>query len=215
MKISVISPCHVNDLYCLPNYFTRLNNQTRLPNEVIIYVQPTATPIDFNPYDYISESVFVKIITSVEPTPMGYNKNRAAENASGDIFCFMDIDDEPHPQKLEIVENFFNENSECDILLHTYLMNNQEILNKRYSTNNIPFDKLICGFFDGSNYRYEFPNYPLHNAHSSLKKEIWESNKFKEEQTYFRRDDSHFILENFNSKKNIFCININLVNFVK
>jgi glycosyltransferase involved in cell wall biosynthesis len=213
MKISVVSPCHTNDLYCLPNYFSHLNNQTRLPDEVVIYIQPIKD-YEFNVYDYIDKKVDVKIITSEIPTPMGFNKNRAVENTSGDILCFMDIDDEPHPQKLEIVENFFKTNENCDILLHTYQMNNSKILEAKFDVLNIPYDMLKTYHSNGT-YVDEEPSYPLHKAHGSIKKEIWEKTKFREEQNYFRRDDSEFILDNFNKGTQIYSINYNLVNFVK
>lgn len=212
MKISVVSPCHVSDTYCLPDFFNDLGKQSRLPDEVVVYIQPM-NGIDFNPYQYISESVNVQIITSETPTVMGYNKNRAIEHTSGDIVCLMDIDDRIHSDKLKIVENFFKSNQECDVLLHSYRKNDMSILANEY-TDASNFTKLEYENIH-SGYGVIKPTYPLHYAHCSINKSVWNEFKFKESDEFFRRDDSQFIKDCYLKNKNIYCLDLELINFVK
>lgn len=212
MKISVVSPCHVNDIYCLSDFFSDLGKQSRLPDEVVVYIQPLKG-IKFNPYKYISESVSVQIITSEIPTVMGYNKNRAIEWTSGDIICLMDIDDRIHSDKLKIVENFFKSNQECDVLLHSYKQNDISILDNEYSDtthyDKLEYENIHLGYGTAN------PTYPLHYAHCSIKRNVWDEFKFKEGDEFFRRDDSQFIKECYLKDKNIYCLDLELINFVK
>lgn len=212
MKISVVSPCHVNDAYCLKDFFTDLGKQSRLPDEVIVYMQPLRG-IDFNPYQYISETVNVNIITSEIPSVMGYNKNRAIENTNGDVICLMDIDDRIHSDKLKIVESFFKSNAECDVLLHSYKQNDMSILSNKHSNEN----EYIKLEYENINKGYGVinPKYPLHYAHCSIKRNVWEEFKFKESDEFFRRDDSQFIKDCYLKNKNIYCLDLELINFVK
>jgi len=59
------------------------------------------------------------------------------------------------------------------------------------------------------------PNYPLHYAHCSIKRNVWDEFKFKESNEFFRRDDSQFIKECYLKNKNIYCLDLELINFVK
>jgi len=44
---------------------------------------------------------------------------------------------------------------------------------------------------------------------------VWEEFKFKESNEFFRRDDSQFIKDCYLKNKNIYCLDLELINFVK
>lgn len=212
MKISVVSPCHKNDIYCLPDFFSDLGKQSRLPDEVVVYIQPIDT-VEFNPYDYISKDVDVKIITSTEPSIMGYNKNRAIENSTGDILCLMDIDDRIHRDKLKIVENFFSLYSSTDILVHSFKMNDSSVLDRVYDLEVVDSRDMI--YISSDSYKVSSPSYPLHCAHSSIKRSVWTETPFREDRKYYRKDDNQFLLDNYLIGKTIKTIDYTLINFIK
>lgn len=51
--------------------------------------------------------------------PAGFNRNRGAESAIGDLLVFFDADDRYHPDRVRAVRDAIQE-TDCEIVLHSY-----------------------------------------------------------------------------------------------
>lgn len=107
MKISVIVPCF-KDSATLKRSLDSIFSQTYTVNEIIVV------------NDASPETLEIEAILSTYPTVLyiknNNNKGLAASRnigvnaATGDIICFLDADDELHPQKIEAQIALFNAN---------------------------------------------------------------------------------------------------------
>lgn len=118
---SVIIPCCAKHASQLFNLVTLYEEQTILPDEIVISLSES----DKVPDDIIlalqtrSWKFPVKLLLSEKKLYAGQNRNIACSNASGDIFICQDADDIPHPQRVEIIKYFF-EHYDIDHLMHEW-----------------------------------------------------------------------------------------------
>lgn len=143
-KISVIIPCyykHAKQLYFLLKMY---ENQTRLPDEVVISLSETCRipSAQLAPLKNELWAFPVTLIASERQQYAGENRNIACSVATGDVFLCQDADDVPHPQRVEMVHYFFSTYN-IDHLMHRYKMINADdnsISFKHYSDfSTIPF----------------------------------------------------------------------------
>lgn len=120
--ISVIIPCVYKHAQYLHSLLQRLEQQTVMPNEVIISlsechkVEPaTLHKIQNEPWKFRCI-----VLTSEKIQYAGENRNRACSRATGDIFVLQDADDIPHPQRIEVIKYFF-EHYHVNHLMHEYV----------------------------------------------------------------------------------------------
>lgn len=126
LKMSLIVPCHPKHVRHLDELLKAYEKQTLLPDEVVISISE-ANQIDPHIIKSIQNSLWkfsVKIFASNEKLFAGQNRNIACSNATGDVFICQDADDLPHPQRLEII-NYFFEKLNLDFLLHKFVYNNE------------------------------------------------------------------------------------------
>lgn len=106
--ISVCIPCIPRDIGKLPRVLRSINHQSRLPLEVIIGLSETTAAEakilekKLNRYNYP-----LKIVSTVQQSYAGPNRNRAAKHTKGALISFMDADDIMHNQKLEIIGKIY------------------------------------------------------------------------------------------------------------
>jgi glycosyltransferase involved in cell wall biosynthesis len=157
-KISVVIPCipeHYND--CLFKLIKQLVDGTRAPDEIIIALSDTdgMNIIDiasfvqrvYGELDY--HDMILSLTESVAFA--GTNRNRGFDVSTGNIIVFTDADDSIHPQKLEIVEYFFNQYPEAQCINHCFIEQNKEF--KTYDD----FTKIVVHNSD-SVYDKHFPD---------------------------------------------------------
>jgi len=119
--LSVIIPCYYKHAAKLFSLLRMYENQTRLPDEVVI---------SLSEFQLVSSEVLallqnelwafqVTIIASNAKQGPGTNRNIACKYAKGDIFLCQDADDIPHLQRVEIVHYFFT-TYRVDHLMHGY-----------------------------------------------------------------------------------------------
>lgn len=119
---SVIIPCtykHAEQLYEL---LGSLENQTVLPDEVIVSLSE-AHKVDPSTKLALQKKWLFPcyFIESDKVQYAGENRNIGCMHATGDIFILQDADDIIHPQRIEIIRHFF-EIYEIDHLMHRYTM---------------------------------------------------------------------------------------------
>ena len=185
MRIGIAIPCFIKHIpYCM-QLLDELEFQTRKPDEVVVSCSSTT---EFPKKQY---SFLVKIITTEKKQNASTNRNIAASNLTTDIICFFDADDSMHPQRLEILENTFNDGT--DIVLHdrlegpeqceqefkhlTTFMKQQNVLKQS------PSGCLECNY----NWRQR-----ITYGHVSVSKEIYAQIKFPENPAFETREDCVF-----------------------
>jgi hypothetical protein len=119
---SVIIPCYYKHASLLYALLTVYEQQTRLPDEVVISLSQ-AHLVDVQIIENIENKQWafpVKLIMTDEKKYAGENRNIACEHAACSVFICQDADDIPHPQRVEIITHFFN-NYPVDHLFHQWV----------------------------------------------------------------------------------------------
>ena len=133
MKISLCITCWHKDAHFLPNTLKCIKEQTFKPHEIIVVANNIES---LNVPDEDVKSFFIR-----ERKPVSWSRNMGAKLATGDIVVFFDVDDIPHPQKLEVT-NYVFENTDADCFVHGFA-EYQDVLEK-YTNFNIDKIKELC-----------------------------------------------------------------------
>ena len=193
MYITVVIPCFINHLSKLINLLESLELQTRPPNEVIVSCSST------NDFIFLKEYIFpVKLYIHKDKKNAAENRNIAASKISEntDIICFFDADDIMHPQRIEVLEYIFNNG--IDIVLHNFsisTVNLNAFMNNRKNIEdyNIIYDNLIPAPSGCATHKIIYENMGIiHHSQVSIKRELFDIVKFKEEDQYRRNEDCLF-----------------------
>lgn len=121
MKISFCIICYDRDAFFLPCILKELEKQTVAPDEILIVASGIKNK------NYLSElgvnisDPKLTIHTLEERAMPNRARNMAAELATGEVVCISDVDDTPHPQKVELVKEIFK-NKDVDALVHNYFL---------------------------------------------------------------------------------------------
>ena len=103
MKIGVAIPCYVGHLDKLLNLLDSIDNQTRLPDKVVVSCSSTIDHQVFPNYKFPFEIVYDEAKKNT-----AQNRNIAAERLlDNDAISFIDADDIMHPQRIEFIERAF------------------------------------------------------------------------------------------------------------
>ena len=114
MKIGVAIPCYVGHIDKLRNLLDSIDNQTRLPDKVVVSCSSTIDHQVFPNYKFPFEIVYDEAKKNT-----AQNRNIAAERLlDNDIISFIDADDIMHPQRIEFIERAFE--GGADIVLHNF-----------------------------------------------------------------------------------------------
>ena len=119
--ISVIIPCYDGHFHLLDELITAYENQTRPPDEIVVSLSSAhnVPNIELDKLNAKHNRIPLQIITTNQACPPGRNRNIASALARGEIFVYNDADDLPHPQRLELIEYFF-ETRDVMCLLHRW-----------------------------------------------------------------------------------------------
>lgn len=124
---SLIIPCHPKHAQYLYELLKMYEQQTILPDEVVISLSE-AKQVDQNTINALQNEKWsfpVKLLLSEKKLFAGQNRNIACKNTVGEIIICQDADDFPHPQRIEIIKYFFDK-FKIDFLLHKFIYNNAE-----------------------------------------------------------------------------------------
>jgi glycosyltransferase involved in cell wall biosynthesis len=186
MKITLCITCYSGDHHYLHSLLPLFEGQTQLPDETLI-VCSEATHLDIN--------------TTLPKFLIHYNKhrqnaawarNKGAELAQNEVIVFFDVDDIPHPQKIETTKKILGD---YDYMLHSY---NKFKSNKYPSLNLTDINKintftdieLPTGRKHSTNVKCR--DKKIHHAHIAVKRNIFNIIKFDEDKSRERSEDSLF-----------------------
>ncbi len=123
MKVSVIIPCHAHHVRHLYNLVKCYEQQTELPDEIVISLSSATEVIYPQMVEVVREGQWpfsVIVLSTAKDLFAGENRNRACERATGDILICQDADDIPYPQRVEIIKQFFR-TYQIDHLVHQWV----------------------------------------------------------------------------------------------
>jgi len=109
MKISVVIPCYLyssNSIKWLKECIDSFSVSTIFPYEIILVIDGRLCP-DKNLDFLFNKQFLVKIVLSTTRNFSAVSRQIASDIAFGDIICYQDCDDISHPQRLEIINYFF------------------------------------------------------------------------------------------------------------
>lgn len=202
MKKSFLIPCVYRHVKSLRNISKLLQISTVKPDEVIIHISSCPSHFDHRFLQNLfldSEYSFEYEVTE-EFRDAGENRNNLGQQATGDILIYQDADDFFHPQRIEFIQNSFEE-EDIYHLIHSYNFNDKpleqisfekKIFDYRKLWSLEPYHQIVfknqlndyrdfqCyGTFERSNKISCNIDYWLHNGAISIKKEVLQKVKWK------------------------------------
>lgn len=216
MKISLVIPCTPNHFLNLRENLEKTMSGTSVPDEIVISLSNSnyvSSDLIKKMEEYLSEKVEkFALLKHYRKMPHGPNRQAGSEAASGDLLIYQDADDYPHPQRIEIMEYFFD-NHDIVHLNHGWIPAtidfenlektnisyiNPEDIYKQYFPNNNFSDCL-----GASNYGAGFVT--TTGGHTSVLKKVLERVRWKDwDELIGRAEDYEFCMEvAYNFKKSM------------
>ena len=116
------------------------------------------------------------------------NRNRAASVLDTDIISFMDGDDLMHPRRLEYIHSVFADHPSVDVVYHSYSRG----LDYPHTFEPIEHMNLLFDVIEPNPdaWGVRVTTSPLHHAHVSMRRSLFERFKFDESSEHAFREDS-------------------------
>ena len=198
MKISFCIICYDRDAHLAGHLLSELQKQTQYPDEIIL-VASGMESLDI-------EAKNLKVFTFKDRMLPNKARNKAADLATGDIIVLSDVDDTPHPQKLEVLEAIFQYDM-VDAVVHNYSFNDtnfediDRLVNLEKITEVDPFStNVVCP-----------SQLPIHHAHISARKAVFADIKGPEHMNF--GEDGMFCQRIVGSKYNLFYTKYKLISY--
>jgi glycosyltransferase involved in cell wall biosynthesis len=187
MRIGVAIPCFIKHISHCYELLDSINAQTRLPDQVVVSCS-SSRPEDFVQKEY---KFPLLVIITEERKNAGQNRNIAADKLDTDVISFIDADDIMHPQRLEAIEQAFNDS--LDIVMHAYFLN--EECDQEFPTiQNVIVEKdNLCRCTSGCiRFKKFVPNSRIHHSQVSVTRKAFEAVRFREDRESESREDCRF-----------------------
>lgn len=211
MKLAICIPAYYAHLKYLPEVLESISNQSVKP--YLISISVSSVPLgELLNIPQTLNSTPILVSTTDKQQYAAANRNiagiAALNNKDVEGLVFFDIDDYMHPQYLEKVTQAFEENA--DVFLHNYYNwqgrseNTKDIIN----TINIHSPTEYASYFEsvtkydpsGKYHSYgQITSFDkndkcidTHNGHVSLKRFVFEREKFDEDTIFRRTEDCHY-----------------------
>jgi hypothetical protein len=214
MTISLCIISYDKDYHLIYDLLEEFKKQTIPPSEIIFY----CSGIEFvkNIPDYInisSQKIPIYTIFSKKRTNQAKARNICSKTAFADYIMFFDIDDIPHPMKIEITEQILLNNKNTKFLLHNY----NQVSSKQYVSHDIIGDDVEIypiDTIDEKSTNVVCGNHPIHHAHITIDYEIASNLFFNESMEFYRKEDSKFCQDLvINRYDGLYCP-LKLVNYI-
>jgi glycosyltransferase involved in cell wall biosynthesis len=178
-KISFCITCYDKDYHLLDNLFSHIESQTEAPEEILVFCSGVKNG-QINRLDHLivnKQQVPISYIIQEKRTIQSVARNKCQSAAKNEIIIFFDVDDFPHPQKIEITKKIF-EKYDPDFLLHSY--STGKLLKYKINPNQTyPHRDLFCVPYQTTIFCLTNPK-PIHHAHIAVKKHCFDKVKFNE-----------------------------------
>jgi len=180
--LTVVIPCYKPHIPYLRECLDSIETQTVKPNQVIVVCSSTL-PEDI-PNEYKQYTFSCKFIVREDYRNQAQNRNEGSLYAKTEFVSFFDADDVMHPQRIETILSHI---SQTDILLHAYKTDNttfQPISSVQAYYNQLIQSPTGCAVL---NLNW---NSLIHHSQVTVRKNVFDKIKFREEEVFKRREDS-------------------------
>ena len=198
MKFTLCITCWSEDVHMLNETLSAFRAQTAKPDEIIV--------VGNNLNDIKVSDTSIKTFAELSRRSPSFNRNKGAEIASGDIIIYHDVDDLPHPQKIEFIKKAFIEHN-VDAFVHGFTDNN--MYPYRYSE--LEIERISKIKKDQYLHSDICTDGDLHHGHLSIKKEL--VSEFKYNEAIFFGEDADFIKRVFLAGHHVAYGNHKLINY--
>ena len=215
-SMSVCVPCYPRDTHKLKNLIKSINNQTVLPDLIIIGHS------EFNDKQakdlmnkYLNSKVKVKVVNTENKQFAAGNRNMAAYANTNDYITFIDADDIMLPNRIEVLKLIIKKYKPYSIL-HNYTSDPNYKYN--YNIKDVKLGKEMYKIGKADKDTIHLTSVAVHHAHITIHKNTFKNVKQNNKKKYFRMEDSKFvrdILEYYGkNNKTLIYINIPLTYYI-
>ena len=209
--LSLCITCYDGDYHLLNNLLEECKKQTVAPDELIISSSGMKENLllDIDSVEINGKNIPVLTTNSLDRHSEGKARNEGAKKSNMDIIQFFDVDDIPHPQRIELTKEVFN-NYNCDALVHSYQTDNKKFESLDFKTSNVfkcwwkPDNGLGGGQLRAN------PECNIAHGPITIKKEISEKVKYQYDR---RAADCKFAGELMKKEYNVFYYDEILMNY--
>ena len=129
MKVSVFIPCIPEHWWNISSIIECYKHNTVQPDEIVVLISnyqklkkmmDEIRPMTLHPWQYRPSEMELKIVKYDEPYSCAYARSKSRELCSGEFIIQQDADDSPTTNRIEVIKTFLEENTDTDILLHSY-----------------------------------------------------------------------------------------------
>ena len=188
IKLSFCITSYYRDIHYVERVLNALSHQTAAPYEILIYCSGIKDIQISKDITINSKIIPIKTIIDNTPQLQTVARNTCAYHSKGDVVSFFDVDDIPHPQKIEIISAYINN---YDFLVHSYKTDNNNFskidLQKIKYYTNLYIDKNP----KSTNLKV-VPDRPIHHGHISLKKNIFNTLTYDDDFYYTKPNGQKF-----------------------
>ena len=188
MNLSLCITCCDLDFYLLGGLLDEFQKQTIPPDEIIISSSGVKNQFleIYQNFKICGNAVPIKITNQEERWMQSSARNAGALMSDAEYIMFFDVDDIPHPQKIEFCKHYIQG---YDFLLHNYQTNNSKF--QTLKSLNIDIYHNFSINHACTNLHID-KNLSIHHAHITIKTEIFKTLKFNESRFYYRKEDGKF-----------------------
>lgn len=185
MTLGIAIPTYVKHVCYLDPLLANITTSTLRPDK--ISVSCSSMPFDMV-LKVTYNSVPVLLQYTKESLNPAQNRNRAAAVLDTDILSFIDGDDLMHPRRLEYIQFVFSNHPSIDVVYHSYSRG----LDYPHTFESIDQPTLLLNVIEPNPdaWGVRVSTSPLHHAHVSMRRSIFETFKFDESSDHAFREDS-------------------------
>ena len=210
MSISLCITSYNKDYSLVYGLLEEFQKQVSPPSEIIFYCSGI-TNVEMPKFLSIrSYTIPIHTIYSSKRTNQATARNICAKIADSDYVMFFDVDDIPHPMKINITTDVLNK-TQADFMLHNY----HEINESSNLFEEIPsnIDLYPLNEIDKNSTNVVCGDHYIHHAHIAVKRSIFGKINFNESMEYYRKEDGKFCQDLItNGYSGVYCP-IKLVNY--
>ncbi len=209
MSFCLCITCYDLDFYLLDGLLEQFKKQTVAPDEIVISSSGIGSDLleKYKNLQIHDKNIPIKIINQKERRVQSVVRNAGASICGSEHIMFFDVDDIPHPQKIEFCKHYIQG---YDFLLHNYQINNPKFETLKplniCTYHNFSIDPNCTNLIIDN-------NLPIHHAHITVKTKIFKTLKFNESSFYYRKEDGKFCQDLVSNGYNGIFLNTPLVSY--
>ena len=168
--------------------FDSIQGQSRLPDQVVVSCSSSST--EDMPYQASDYNFPLTILIHNEYKNASQNRNCAAAALTTDLVSFFDADDIMHPQRLQFINECFTTH-DIKLFLHNGVTNPSEPF-QHYTSYYCLFNVLYQCPWGSTKIRFNIEDVMIFNGHSTVRREVLEEIRFREEAEFHGKEDTLF-----------------------